>query len=128
MFITKEEKKFFADTAWGASRLSKCNLKRGAILINGRQIESYGFSKKIIRNKEWEISAIYDAIFGAKGSNMSGFFLFSTHFPSLNDMLLVVSVGISAVYFFGEITDVEVVRFSNSLSEDSISLDMIQLK
>jgi hypothetical protein len=43
-------------------------------------------------------------------------------------MLLVVSVGISAVYFFGEITDVEVVRFSNSLSEDSISLDMIQLK
>lgn len=126
--LTKTEKRFFADTAWGASVLSICKPRRGAALINGRQIQSYGFNKKIIKGKKWEISAIYDVIFGAKNIDMSGFILFSTYFPSLDDMVLIVAVGISSVYFFGEISDVSTIEFTNNLKEGSISLEIIHLE
>jgi len=59
---------------------------------------------------------------------MNNFFLFSTHFPSLDDMLLIISVGISVIYFFGEATDVKTVLFVNTLSKNSIPLEMVQLK
>lgn len=126
--LTKKEKRFFADIAWGASALSICEPGRGAALINGRQVQSYGFNKKIIKNKKWEISAIYDTVFGAKDIDMSNFILFSTYFPSLDDMILIVSVGISSVHFFGKITDMEAVEFTNSLKDDSIPLEIIQLE
>lgn len=105
-----------------------CEPKRGAALINGRQIQSYGFNKKVIKGKKWEISAIYDVLFGTKDIDMSGFILFSTYFPSLDDMILIVAVGISTVYFFGEVVDVSTVEFTNNLKEGSISLEMIHLK
>ena len=123
--LTPEEKRFFADIALGASRLSRCDTQKGAVLINGRQIQSYGFNRKIMN---WEISAIYDAIFGAKDVNMSNFVLFSNYFPHLNDMILIVSVGITIIYFFGDITDTEAVKFANGLKDESIPLEIINLK
>jgi len=95
--------------------------------VDGRQIQSYGFNKKVIKNKKWEVSAIHDAVFGAKDADMSNFILFSTYFPYLDEMILVVSVGIKSVYFFGKVTDVKTVEFVNSLKDDSIPLEMIQL-
>lgn len=126
--LTKTEKRFFADTTWGAAELSVCDPRRGAILINGRQIQSYGFNKKIIKDKKWEMSAIYDVIFGARSVDMAGFILFSTYFPSIDDMILIVSVGITSIYFFGEIKDSKSVLFTNSLKDGSIPLEIINLE
>ena len=126
--FTKNEKSFFADVTWGASRLSACDPKKGAVLINGHQIQSYGFNKSIIKNREWEISAIYDTLFGSTNINMSNFVLFTTCFPCLNEMVLIISVGISTIYFFGEITDVNSVKFVNSLKDAHIPLEIIKLE
>lgn len=59
---------------------------------------------------------------------MTGAVLFSTCFPSLNDLVLILSVGISTVYFMGEINDAKAVDLINCTKEDGIPLEMIKLE
>jgi hypothetical protein len=59
--------------------------------------------------------------------SLVGTVLFSTYFPSLNDMILVVSVGITSVYFMGEVDDTSAVDLINSTKENGIPLEMIKL-
>jgi hypothetical protein len=40
--------------------------------------------------------------------------LFSTYFPSLEELLLLVYTPIRTIYFFGDIEDERVVKFLNS--------------
>jgi len=126
--LTKNEKGFFADTAWGASRLSTCSERRGAVLVSGRSLQATGHNRKILKDKDWEISAIYDVIFSCRHINLTGFILFSTCFPSFNDMKLIISVGISTIYFCGNVDDIEAVELTNGLPKNNISLEIINLK
>jgi deoxycytidylate deaminase len=86
---------------------------------------SYGFNRRL---SEWEISAIYDAIFSARDMDLTGTAIFSTYFPTLDDMKLIVATGISSIYYFGEITDMDAVRLINNLNEKSMSLEIIKLQ
>jgi len=74
------------------------------------------------------VSAIYDAIFAARAIDISGCTLFSTHFPNLDDVKLIVATGVTSVYFFGLITDQNAVTLINNLKDASIPLELIALK
>ncbi len=126
--FTKSEKGFFANTARGASRLSTCPIQRGAALIDGGQIQSAGHNRRIVKDKEWEISAIYDVIFSCCNKDLTGYALFSTCFPSLDDMKLIVSVGITYIYFFGKSDDLEAIELLNNLPKNRIPLEIIHLE
>jgi hypothetical protein len=126
--ISQEEKKFFADNAWGASKLSTCTIRRGASLIRGNRIISTGYNRLIIKDKKWEISAIYDAVFSARDLDLTGTSLFSTHFPNTNDVILLISVGVSTLYFFGGTNDHSAVELINNLTGASILLEIIHLE
>ena len=125
--LTEEEKKFFINTALGVCRLSKCPIQQGAVLIRGSRILSHGFNRKIIADKEWEISAIYDAIFSARDSDLTGTDLFSTYFPSLEEMKLIIAVGIKTFRFLGKITHPETVQLLNSLPGPPKSIEIIKI-
>jgi deoxycytidylate deaminase len=60
--------------------------------------------------------------------SLVGAVLFSTYFPSLNDTILILSVGISTVYFMGNIDDTSAVDLINCLKENDIPLEMIKLE
>lgn len=115
---------FFADTADRACRLSECPVPKGAVLARGSKVLSYGINRRL---SEWETSAIYDAIFSAHDKDLTGTAIFSTCFPSLDDMKLIVATGISSIYYLGEVTDMDAARLVNSLNEKSISLEITRL-
>lgn len=60
--------------------------------------------------------------------SLVGAVIFSTYFPSLNDMVLILAVGITTVYFMGNISDTKTVDLINSTKENGISLEMIKLE
>jgi deoxycytidylate deaminase len=126
--LTTEEKRFFIDTALGIGRISKCPLQQGAVLVRGSRILSHGYNRRIVPNKDWEISAIYDALFGARDTNLLDTALFSTYFPPLDDTKLILATGVSTLYFLGKITSPETVSLLNSLQGSSISLEVIHLE
>lgn len=94
--------------------------------MGNHRILSYGYERTIVG--EYTISAVYDALFGARDYDMRGAILFSTRFPTLDEMKLIVSAGLKAIYFMGEVNNPEVVRFSNSFSTNNIEIDMIKLE
>jgi len=59
---------------------------------------------------------------------MTDSILFSTCFPTFDDMKLIVSVGVISVYFFGEIDDIKAVELSNNLPKNLMSLEIIHLE
>jgi len=59
---------------------------------------------------------------------MTGFILFSTHFPNLDDLKLILSVGINSIYFFGEVNEIDAVELINKLVEFHISLEILHLQ
>lgn len=126
--LNSKQKKFYADIAWGASELSKCDFKQGCLLARGGFILAYGYNKKIVESKEYEISAIYNAAFNARESSLNGATIFSTYFPSIDDMKIIISCGISTVYFFGVINDPHAVEIANRTVQENIPLELIQLK
>ena len=129
--LTNEAKRFFADTARGASKLSGCPTKHGAILVGGFSILSYGINRRIIKdsdNPAWEVSAILDALFGARDRDLTGTILFSTKFPSLEDIRMIAAVRVSTVYFFGEVNDAGAVALANSMVDCSIPLELVKLQ
>lgn len=75
--------------------------------------------------KDIEISAIYDAIFTSRDLDLSGSCIFSTNFPTVDDVKLMVSVGVSHLYFFGQINDAHTVMMLDELGEGK--LEVIQL-
>lgn len=87
-----------------------------------------GYNRKIVKGKSWEISAIYDALFSARQEDLTDCIIFSTIFPNLDDMKLMIAVGISSLYFFGEPGDLEVVELMNELPKNLIPLEIIHLK
>lgn len=116
------EKRFFATIALGAKELSCCNKKSGAVLIQGRRILSYGYSRKVIKNEDWEISAIYDTLFGARDQDIRDSILFSTEFPNLEEMELIVASGIGILYFFGKADKIDAINLANKTSIEIIKL------
>jgi len=126
--LTINEKKFFIGIAIGAGKLSECSNQQGAILIQGKKILSYGLNRDIIKGGKWNLSAIFDALFGSKEQDLTGAEIFSSYFPSLEDLMLSVSVGISSIYFLGKIKDQKSVEFLNSLEENHIPLKIIHLE
>lgn len=126
--LGSSEKSFFLHTALGAMELSGCTIKQGAVLIQDRKLLAYGFNKKVVKKEKWEVSAIYDAIFGARTELLNDTVLFSTYFPSVDDIKLMVSVGVSTLYFMGSVEDPGAIHFINKLNEDLIPIQIIQLQ
>lgn len=92
---------------------------------------SYGFNRRIIKDSDnplWEVSAISDALYGARDRDITGAVLFSTKFPSLEDMRMVSAVGINSVYFFGEVNDTGSVALVNAMADNSIPLELVKLE
>jgi deoxycytidylate deaminase len=73
------------------------------------------------------VSAVYDAIFSARDVNLSEAVIFTSYFPSTNDLILIISTGITSIYYQGEM-DLSSRDFIDSLPEASIPLEIIQLK
>jgi len=74
------------------------------------------------------MSAIFDAIFSTRDVNLKGTIIFSSYFPDINDMKLIVATGISMVYFYGEINNSETVEFLNSIESNHFPLEIFQLE
>jgi len=60
--------------------------------------------------------------------SLAGAVIFSTYFPSLNDMVLILAVGITTVFFMGNISDTKTVDLINCTKENGIPLEMIKLE
>lgn len=97
------------------------------MLVRDRRILSYGFRKKLIADKPWEISAVYDALFGARIDDLSGSYLFTTAFPDQQDMILIVSVGIASLHYLGKIEDMAAVQIANSLAEAKVPMEVVHM-
>jgi hypothetical protein len=65
-----------------------------------------------------ELSAISVA-FQNSGIDAGGATLFSTRWPNLVEMRLILAMGVSPIYFFGPVNDPESVRLVNDFSESS---------
>lgn len=57
---------------------------------------------------------------------LEGYVLFSTKFPNVTDMVMIIRSGLSAVYFFGEVDDPDTVRLANEQQEHPV--EMVQLE
>ena len=127
--LSPEEKAFFIRTALGASLLSGCDIKQGALLVRDRKILSYGFNRKIDANGRWPINAVYDAIFGASSDQLQGSTLFCTYFPTLDEFKMLVAIGVSSINFSAEITkaDSETIHFINDIA-NTYPFEIIQLQ
>ena len=112
------EKSFFIHTAMGASEFSGCERKQGALLVRDTRILSYGFNRRVVKDKKWEVSAAYDAIFGSRQEDLSGTAIFLSYFPEVDDLKLIVATGIKSIYFNGKIDDAKAVEFMNNLTEE----------
>ena len=92
---------------------------------------SYGINRRIIKdsdNPAWEVSAILDALFGARDRDLTGTVLFSTKFPSIDDIKMIAAVGVITVYFFGDVNDAGAVALANAMTDCSISLELVKLQ
>ena len=114
--------------AAGAARLSQCGIKEGAVLVQGRKIMSYGYNRDIIPEKEWSLSAVTDALLGSKENDLSGCYIFCTYFPRVQDLTLLIGTGIKTLYFLGDITDQEAVRFMREVNSDHKCLEIVRLE
>jgi len=74
------------------------------------------------------VSAIYDAIFSARDIDLTGSMIFSTYFPSLDEMKLILAVGISDLYFTGKIDHPDTVYLLNSLENSPNRLETHKLE
>ena len=126
--LNTQEKVFFATIARNAGELSGCDPKDGAVLIKSRRILSYGFNKRIVPAKDWAISAIYDTLFGSRDIDFSGADLFTTRFPTTEELKLIAASGIATVYFTGPIDHIEDLQFASNLFEAGIPLEIIKLE
>lgn len=120
------DKQFYSAIAWGACRQSDCSEGKGAVLVRGSKVISIGHSRRILKDK-WEISAIFDAIFGSRDTDITGTILFSTYFPQIEDIKLITISGIKTVYFFGGQNDAQTVEFLHSLNEKTEIVEMLNL-
>jgi hypothetical protein len=59
--------------------------------------------------------------------DLTGSALFSTYYPILEDMKLLICAGIISLYFFGEANDFAAIELSNILPTVSIPLGVTQL-
>jgi deoxycytidylate deaminase len=116
--------------AVGASYLSECSDKRGAVVVRNRRLLAYGYNRKLTVKNGWEISAIYDAIFGTYSENLEDAVLFCTYFPSIDDIKLIVSAGIKTIKFTGTISEENsgTVKLVNQLNSEHIPLEIVQLQ
>ena len=114
--------------AAGAARLSECGIKEGAVLVREQKIMSYGYNRDIIPGKEWNLSAISDALMGSKENDISNCTIFCTRFPKIEDMMLIVATGIKTLYFLGDITDQAVVRFMKEINSIHNCLEVVRLQ
>jgi deoxycytidylate deaminase len=126
--LTETEKSVFAGLTLGNKELSGCPIKQGAVLVQNHRILSHGYNRRIIKDKEWEVSAIYDTLFGARNLDLTGSSIFSTYFPSLDELKLIIAAGIISLYFFGEVQNIESVKLLNALPEASIPLEIVRLQ
>lgn len=135
--LTMQEKEFFASIAWGASKLSNCDKKHGAVIIRDcysvprAGVISYGFNKKLTQNEE--TSAIVEALITldlspSSKENERHFILFTTKFPSFSDMKTLLSTNFSSIYFFGNVDDPDAVRLVNDWNTLYNSLEVIKLE
>jgi hypothetical protein len=97
-------------------------------LVNDRQLLSHGYNRWIMKDEKWEISAIYDAIFGARKENLAGSMLFCTYFPTVEDLILISATGITSINFLGPIINQESVMFINKLNASHIPLEIFELQ
>lgn len=77
------------------------------------------------------MTAIYDAIFGARSEDLNDTTVFCTYFPTVHDIMLMVSVGVSSINFLGLIKpeeNTEAVHLLNQLNSERIQLEIIQLQ
>jgi len=59
---------------------------------------------------------------------LSNAIIFSTHFPSVDDLKLIIATGISKLYFYGKIDNPEAVDLMNNLKPSPIPLEIFQLE
>lgn len=77
------------------------------------------------------MTAIYDAVFGARSEDLEGTAIYCTYFPTVADIMLIVSVGVSSINFLGVIKpeeNTEAVRLLNQLNSEHIQLEIVQLQ
>jgi deoxycytidylate deaminase len=82
----------------------------------------------LIKGEKWEVSAVYDTMFAARDVDLSGSDLFCSYFPTVDDLKLIISVGIKNLYFLGKIDDKESVSLLNSFDKSRKILEVIQLE
>ena len=71
---------------------------------------------------------MFDAIFSARDVDLTGSALFTTYYPNVEDMKLLITAGITSLSFFGEVDDISSRDLLNSLTSTSIFLEIIQLQ
>jgi hypothetical protein len=125
--LTEKDKEFFASVMCSAGKLSDCDQRHGAVIVGRPGILHYGCNRKL--TKDQELSAISEVIFNIAGQRLKDLILFSTKFPDLSDMKMILSAEFNIVYFFGEITDPDSVRLVNDWNATaSKPLEIIRLQ
>jgi hypothetical protein len=119
--LSDREKQFYSNMAKGSALLSFCGFQRGAVLITTGRNATHGYNRPLIKGvkidgQDIEVSAIYDAIFSSRDLDLNGSTVFSTHFPTVDDLKLMVSVGVNTIYFFGQINDAHTVMVLNEMA------------
>ena len=126
--LTDPEKTIFAGLALSIRELSGCPDKQGAVLVQHHRVLAHGHNRRIIKDKEWEVSAIYDALYGARSLDIAGAILYSTYYPTLDEFKMIIATGIITLYFFGEPQNADTIKLLNALPAASIPLEIVRLQ
>lgn len=108
---------FFARTLQECRRLSKCKSFEAALVARGEDILGLSYSFAVVPETKFYNSPVIDAItmFLRKETVIVlPAILFSTYFPSYEELIVAHSAGIKEIYHFGDISDSRCVKFLNA--------------
>lgn len=118
----------FAKYVLSLLSLSGQQTPRAAIIVRGGQQLGSGYNKAIGNNHE--TSPIVECLFGYHSAKIlwDGSYksvLFCTYFPSMEEFIALFSSDIRTIYYMGDITNENTVRF---LNEDGKNFKIVKLE
>jgi len=118
---------FYAQHVLSIRNLSEQRDPRAAIIIRGRVIVGYAFSKST--GTGYDTSAITEALINSYNYKLEGndiAILFCTYFPTLEEICVLFLTDIRTIYYMGDIIDERVVHFLNTCT--GYSFEIIKLE
>lgn len=117
---------FYAKALWESRKLSEHEHPEAALIIREDSCFCLSIKNAIFNGKSFYNSPIQDVILKYVGVYKESVpaAIFTSYFPTYNELLLILEAGIHTIYFFGDITDPEASKLLNYIKKEDIFKDL----